>query len=134
MARRVSWPFGDRLPILTLPEMMMYSRSPAHPGRTRVPAAEVGGLQLAGQRGRRVGFDSLEDSSPAEDFVHGWPHQLLSRMTRLFSRVSTEQTYSNLTTAWARRVLDRGRRTAGATFVDRARSRRHFSPGCPTGV
>ena len=23
MASRVSWPFGDRLPILTLPEMMM---------------------------------------------------------------------------------------------------------------
>ena len=42
-------------------------------GEHGVPAAEVGGLQLAGQRGRSVGFDSLEDSSPAEDFVHGWP-------------------------------------------------------------
>jgi hypothetical protein len=31
MASRVSWPFGDRLPILTLPEMMMYSRSPGSP-------------------------------------------------------------------------------------------------------
>jgi hypothetical protein len=31
MASSVSWPFGDRLPILTLPEMMMYSRSPGSP-------------------------------------------------------------------------------------------------------
>jgi hypothetical protein len=73
MASRVSWPFGDRLPILTLPEMM-YSRFAGPTLREHgVPAWEVGGLQLAGQRGRRVGCDSLEDSSPAEDFVHGWP-------------------------------------------------------------
>jgi hypothetical protein len=55
-------------------------------GEHHVPAWEVGGLQVAGQRGHGVEFDSLEDSSPAEDFVHGWPHKLLSRMTRLFSR------------------------------------------------
>ena len=32
-------------------------------GEHGVPAGEVGGLQLAGEGGRRVGLDSLEDSS-----------------------------------------------------------------------
>jgi hypothetical protein len=96
-----------------------------------VPAWEVGGLQLAGQRGHRVRFDSLEDSSPAEDFVHGWPHKLLSRMTRSFNPVLTEQTYSRVTTAWARRVLDRDRRTAGATVVDRTEKQKTLLAALP---
>jgi hypothetical protein len=67
-------------------------------GERRVPTEEVDGLQLTGERGHRVGLNSLEDSSPAEDFVHEWPHQLLSQMTRLFNQVLTEQTHSRVTT------------------------------------
>jgi hypothetical protein len=98
-------------------------------GEHCVTAREVGGLQMAGQRGRRVGCDSL-DSSPAEDFVHGWPHQLLSRMTRLSGRVLTEQTYSRVTTY--RRALDRGRRRARATVVDRTEREKTLLGGLPT--
>jgi hypothetical protein len=41
---RASWPFGDRLPILTLPEMMMYSRSPGSPwANTMCPRGKSAG-------------------------------------------------------------------------------------------
>ena len=73
MASRFSWPLGDRLPRVTYnlaewADLDLAGNHDVQPvaGLTLdehgMPAWEVGGLQLAGQRGRRIGFDSLEDS------------------------------------------------------------------------
>jgi hypothetical protein len=66
MVSRFSCPSDERMPILTCPETMMYSRSPGSPlAEHGVPAWEVDALKLRGERGDRTGFDSLEDSCPA---------------------------------------------------------------------
>ena len=50
-------------------------------GEHGVPAWEVDGLQLLGQRRYGAGFDSLEDSGPRQDLVHVAPLKLLGDMT-----------------------------------------------------
>jgi hypothetical protein len=60
IASRFSWPSAERWPILTLPEIIMLPVAGLTLGEDGVPAWEVDGLQLLGQRGDCTVFDSLE--------------------------------------------------------------------------
>jgi hypothetical protein len=104
-------------------------------GEHGVPAAEVGGLQLAGQRGRRVGFDSLEDSSPAEDFVHGWPPPAVeSDDTLVQSGVDRANLLKSNDSVGASRIGSRSPKRPALPLSTGPSSRRHSSPGCPPRV
>ena len=50
-----------------------------------MPAGEVNGLQLLGQRGDGAGFNPLEDSGPRQDLVHVAP--LAIQMTTVVTAV-----------------------------------------------
>ena len=102
MVSRFSWPSGEQRPILTLPEMMMYSRSPGSPwANTVCPSGKPTGRSCLVSAETVLGSTPWKIPALLRISCMGGPHKLLSRMTRLPRRALTEQTYLRVTTARA---------------------------------
>jgi hypothetical protein len=100
--RNISQQLRRRFPILTLPEMMMYSRSPGSPwANTMCPSGKSTGRNCLVSAATALGWTPWKIPALLRISSTGGPHKLVSRMTSLSRRALTEQIYSRLAIARA---------------------------------